>query len=188
MFVLIFCVACRPPDENITPQNAEEITHDTANPYLEQADEAIRALQSGLVNALTSAINEGGPGSAVFICRDEAREIAARVAEETGIAVGRTSHRLRNLQNLPPPWAGAIVQKAAGRKIEEAESHVFDLGDSIAVIKPIGTIGLCTHCHGKSSEIEGEVKQALAKAYPNDSAVGFSAGDLRGWMWAEVAK
>ena len=29
---------------------------------------------------------------------------------------------------------------------------------------------------------------ALAASYPQDQATGFGAGDLRGWMWAEVPK
>jgi hypothetical protein len=188
-FVLILFAACQEPNRNVAPHEAEEMTPDEiAGPYMDRADEAMRALQSGLVQALTTAIAEGGPGSAVNVCRDEAREIAAGVARETDIAVGRTSHRLRNPRNASPSWAEAVVQQTAGRKIKEVQPHVFDLGDRIAVLKPIGTVGLCVNCHGKPSEIEEDVKQALAEAYPNDRATGFSAGDLRGWMWAEVAK
>jgi hypothetical protein len=34
--------------------------------------------------------------------------------------------------------------------------------------------------------IPDEVKQTLAKEYPDDQATGFEEGDLRGWFWIEV--
>jgi hypothetical protein len=187
--VFIMLVACREPHQETATQEIQEMAADEkSNPYIEQGNEAMQMLQSGLVKTLTNEIREGGVGSAIFVCRDEAPKIAAGVTEETKIAVGRTSHRLRNPRNIPPAWAEAIVRQSAGGKMRAAESHVFDLGDTIAILKPINTMGLCTNCHGNTAEMDGEVKRALAKAYPNDQAVGFSVGDLRGWMWAEVTK
>ena len=43
--------------------------------------------------------------------------IAAGVAEERGVGIGRTSHRLRNPDNVPPPWAEDLVA-AAGEWID----------------------------------------------------------------------
>jgi len=186
---LVFSVACGEfRQKNEAPKNQDSVAGENADPYVARAQNALAALQSGLVKALTSAIGEGGPTSAVFVCRDEAPKIAATVTEETQISVGRTSHRLRNPQNAPPPWAEDIVKKAAEAKTEKVESHVLDLGDTIAVLKPINTVGLCTNCHGNSEDLDREVRQALTEAYPDDQATGFAVGDLRGWMWAEVTK
>ena len=156
--------------------------------YAQQAREAMRELQTGLVQALTGELNEGGPASAVHVCRDEAQSITARVAEEKGIALGRTSHRLRNPVNAPRDWARPFVEDGAGKKTSEVEEQLVDVGDRVGVLKPINTVGLCTNCHGQPDEIAPDVKAALADTYPDDRAVGFSVGDLRGWMWAEVPK
>lgn len=186
---LVFGVSCgESRQENEIPKNQATAADDIADSYAERAHNALAALQSGLVKVLTSEIEKGGPAGAVFICRDEAPKIAAAVTEETQIAVGRTSHRLRNPQNAPPSWAEDIVKKASEAKTEEVESHILDLGDTIAVLKPVNTVGLCTNCHGNPEDMDGEVRQALAEAYPEDQATGFAVGDLRGWMWAEVRK
>lgn len=158
------------------------------DPYAEKANEAIRVLQSGLVKALTAELEKGGPEGAVFVCRDEAQAITAKVSEETGITVGRTSHLLRNAANAPREWAKSIVEDGAGKKTSDVEAHTVDLGDKVGVLKPINTLGLCTNCHGQAEEIAPEVRNALDETYPTDRAVGFSVGDLRGWMWAEVGK
>jgi len=65
---------------------------------------------------------------------------------------------------------------------------VVDLGENVGVLRPIGTADTCTHCHGTPSSLGPEVRDVLAKAYPADRATGFAAGDLRGWMWAEVTR
>lgn len=171
-----------------TDKGPEQEADTSLEPYVKQANEAIRALQTGLVKALTRALEEGGPERAVFVCRDEAQRITAQLSEEMGIDVGRTSRRLRNGVNAPREWAKPIVEESAGTKTGEVEPQVIDLGDKVGVLKPINTLGLCTKCHGKVEEIDTEVKKSLAELYPTDRAVGFSAGDLRGWMWAEVFK
>jgi hypothetical protein len=41
-------------------------------------------------------------------------------------------------------------------------------------------------CHGPKEQLIPEVKEQLAKLYPEDSATGFSEGELRGWFWVEL--
>jgi hypothetical protein len=57
----------------------------------------------------------------------------------------------------------------------------------VGVLRPIGTVSLCTTCHGSTSELSADVRERLRALYPQDEAVGFREGDLRGWLWAEVA-
>jgi hypothetical protein len=40
---------------------------------------------------------------------------------------------------------------------------------------------------GMGAKIRKNLGDALSRAYPQDKATGFGPGDLRGWMWAEVA-
>jgi hypothetical protein len=189
-FVVVFSSAFEQAGHDASSQEPMDgaTDDDATGAYVDGANEAIRALQAGLVEALTSEMKEGGPSSAVHLCRDEAQAITAKVSRENGIDAGRTSHRLRNPQNAPPPWAEDVVRESAGRKTNDVGPHVIDLGDRIGVLKPVNTLGLCTNCHGNPDAIAADVKQALAEAYLEDKAVGFAVGDLRGWMWAEVPK
>lgn len=153
-----------------------------------RAVQAMNRLQQALLEKLTTAMREGGPARAVTVCRDEAPVLAARIAREEGIALGRTSHRVRNAANAPRPWASAVVEAAAGAKASSERLRVVDLGDRVGVLRPIGTIEMCTRCHGDAKSVQQNIGRSLEAAYPQDRATGFAAGDLRGWTWAEVPK
>jgi hypothetical protein len=153
-----------------------------------RAEQAMNELQQALLSKLTAAMAGGGPAAAVEVCRTEARAIADAVAKKQGIELGRTSHRLRNPANAPRAWASAIVASGAGVKAAAERLRVVDLGDRVGVLRPIGTAEACTRCHGAADEVHRNIGATLAAAYPQDRATGFAAGDLRGWMWAEVPK
>jgi hypothetical protein len=153
-----------------------------------KAEQAMNELQTALLAKLRSAMEAGGPAAAVEVCRTEARTIADAVALKQGIELGRTSHRVRNSANAPRPWARAIVEGSAGAKAAAEQIRVVDLGERVGVLRPIGTADMCTRCHGAAPDVKRNLGEALTSAYPQDRAVGFAAGDLRGWFWAEVPK
>ena len=85
-FVFVFSVGCQQGrNDTSSPEPENEAAGEDVNAYVEQANEAIRALQSRLVEALTSAMKQGGPPSAVHVCRDEAQAITEHVSQEKGI-------------------------------------------------------------------------------------------------------
>jgi hypothetical protein len=153
-----------------------------------RAEQAMNELQRALLTKLTAAMTSGGPTAAVEVCRTDARTIAESVATAQGLELGRTSHRLRNPANAPRAWARPAVDAAAGSKAASEGLKVFDLGDRVGVLRPIGTAEACTTCHGAPDQVRKNLGTALARAYPQDRATGFAPGDLRGWMWAEVPK
>lgn len=157
-------------------------------PAVARAEAGMNAMQAALMTRLGDEMASGGAASAVTVCRDEAATIAARVAREQGIALGRTSHRLRNPGNAPPPWAAALIRTSAGSKAGAQSVRVFDLGDRVGVVRPIGFAPMCATCHGSPDQIPAPVRAIVAAAYPDDAATAFVPGDLRGWMWAEVTK
>ena len=161
---------------------------DQTTAAVERAGRAMQALQAALITRLGQAMEQGGPRRAIDVCRTEAQSITAKVAAEQGIAIGRTSHRLRSPVNAPPEWAAALVAAAAGRKAADVEPQVIDLGDRVGVLRPLGTAELCTRCHGDAEKVKATIGDLLAASYPTDQAVGFAVGDLRGWAWAEVPK
>lgn len=156
-------------------------------PAVERAEAAMTALQASLLRRLQEATRDGA-GAAVDVCRIEAGAIRDRVVAERALAVGRTSHALRNHANVPPAWASALVTAGAGKRASEVVARVFDLGDKVGVIRPIPMGMLCSNCHGPAEALNAEVRATLQRAYPNDAATGFNEGDLRGWIWAEVSK
>lgn len=148
-----------------------------------QALGARDALFGQLSKRLMTAMQDGGPGAAIQVCRDAAPEIAAKVSEARGVTIGRTSHKLRNPKNQPPTWAADYVGA------ERAENLFLADGDGrMAALLPIRLQQACLACHGDASKLPDPVKTALAEHYPEDQATGFAGGDLRGWFWIEVPK
>jgi hypothetical protein len=149
---------------------------------------AFDAVQATLSGRLMEEMKAGGPSRAVTVCRDEAQALTKKVASESEMALGRTSDRLRNPLNAAPGWARPFVERSAGRKSAAIEPVVVDLGDRIGVLRPIGTAGACTTCHGVADKQPEALRSLLARHYPQDKAVGFAEGDLRGFFWAEVTR
>lgn len=157
-------------------------------PAIAQADGAIGALQQRLGKKLMDELGRGGPPAAVRVCRDEAQTLSSAVATDKGLAVGRTSARLRNPRNAPPAWAQDFIAASEGKRAAEAQAVVVDLGARVGVLRPIPVGAVCLSCHGPSEALAPEVAAELRQGYPEDHATGFREGDLRGFFWAEAPK
>jgi hypothetical protein len=153
---------------------------------VEIADAAIRALQQRLSARLFEEMKKGGPARAIGVCRDEAPALTAEIARIQGVRVGRTSHHLRNPENVSPSWAQRFVESGAGKKAATVEAVVVDLGDRVGVLRPIPTAVPCVQCHGPTERLSPDVRAFIKTAYPKDRAIGFGVGDLRGFIWAEA--
>jgi hypothetical protein len=105
-----------------------------------------------------------------------------------GAKVGRTSARLRNPANAPPAWAADHVARTDGRKAQDVEPRAFDLGASVGLLRPVEIRRRCLHCHEARERLSEGTRAWLSRAYPQDQAVGYALGDLRGFWWAEVPK
>ena len=148
------------------------------------ADGAITMLQQKLAARLGEALAEGGPAGAAVVCSEEAQALTAAAVRESGLAVGRTSHRIRNPTNAPPSWARPHVDAAV--RAGAGEPLVVRLDDRVGVLRPIVVAAPCLQCHGAPERIDPTVRETLRAAYPDDRATGFVEGDLRGFFWAEA--
>jgi len=149
-----------------------------------QRDRALAArdaLFGELFRTLQATMTRGGPEAAIAVCRERAPEIAARVSTEHGLRIGRTSFRLRNPDNRPPPWAEPWIE----RHLEEP-LHLAGPRGELGVLLPIRTAAPCLACHGPADRLAPGVAAALDRIYPDDRGTGFAEGDLRGWFWVEV--
>ena len=194
--LLLLTIAATIAGASLATSHAQEPAHGrlageipaTLHPAVARAEQVMNAMQAALLTRLRDQIASGGPASAVQVCRDEAQVITSRVAREQGIAMGRTSHALRNPANAAPAWAATLVRDTAGSTAATQGLRVFDLGDRVGVVRPIGFVDMCASCHGAPAALPPAIRDVLATSYPRDAAVGFAPGDLRGWMWAEVTK
>ena len=155
---------------------------------LSRADLIVASLQDALLRELTEKTRAGGPAFAIKSCHIDVIGIIQRIGRQEGVAAGRTSDRLRSRANAPLPWAAALVTANAGRRAADVPGFVVDLGNKVGVLRPIAERPMCAACHGAANKLEPPVRAALRDRYPQDQAVGFADGEIRGWFWVEMPK
>jgi hypothetical protein len=168
-------------DAPAVPTGSADIPSGSSSAAKERALKARDALFDRLLSELTAAMFTGGPSAAIEVCSQKAPQIAASVGKEQGVAIGRTSFRLRNPANQPPEWATQFVEERV------AQPQFVELeGGGTGAFLPIRLKAFCLACHGPKEHLGKDVRERLAELYPDDRATGFRSGDLRGWFWVEV--
>ncbi len=142
---------------------------------------AKEALFTKLSGRLMEAMSSQGPAAAISVCQKEASQIAAEVSAEHNLRIGRTGVRLRNPNNESPGWAKQLTDN----KSDTPQFVILD-NDNAAALLPIKLQAQCLMCHGPKEQIAPVIQDQLAKLYPDDTATGFSEGELRGWFWIEM--
>jgi len=153
---------------------------------VEEARSLVKAFGSDLKHVLKTSMKSGGPIKALEECNIQAGPIAKKNSSLSGWNIGRTSLKVRNESNLPDEWESTILRqfekrKAAGENVKTMEySERVKEGDKLVYryMKPIPTVGLCVTCHG--GNMSAEITHKVQSLYPNDQAIGFTAGDIRG--------
>lgn len=141
--------------------------------------EDLLPFKQALMGALKSGL-EDGPVAAVEACNLIAPGLPGAQAAR-GFEVGRASDRLRNPDNLPPDWVEPVLDgMLAGTVPAEPRAVALDDGRR-GWVEPIRVAPLCLQCHGDA--VEDDVAAAIDARYPDDQALGYAAGDLRGVFW-----
>jgi hypothetical protein len=156
---------------------------------LTQSRAVTQAMLKELGQKLQSSMAEGGAINAIGVCHLQAPDIANRASTNSQAKISRVGTRARNpVMGVPNDWqAKALAQfdaaLARGEKpadIEFAETVNTVSGKEFHFAKPIVLQPMCVSCHGSPEQISPEVKAKLNELYPNDKAVGFQPGQLRG--------
>lgn len=160
----------------------------------EWVDEARRKsaqLGSGLTDALREALVSRGPSGGVEVCNIRAPEIAGRISDDR-IEVGRTALRVRNPANAPDAWEREVLERFKSELANGADPASLEAWTTVETdgrprgrwMKAIPTAALCTTCHGE--QIAPELARTINRIYPDDQAIGFRPGELRGAFTATI--
>lgn len=141
-----------------------------------------------LLTMVQAEIEKGSFSGAIDACSDKAPKMAAQASQSTGWAIRRVSLKNRNPKATPDTWEKDALQDfdkraLAGENPATLEKVEFvNEGNTrtLRYIKALPTQGLCLNCHGAPESISPEVKAQIAKTYPNDLAVGYREGQVRG--------
>ncbi|HMS27097.1 MAG TPA: DUF3365 domain-containing protein [Burkholderiaceae bacterium] len=150
-----------------------------------------------LLQVLTEEIAKGGPASAVEVCNVKAPQMAKAASEQTGWTIKRVSLQNRNPKAVPDAWERAVLEDfdkraAAGESpatLEKGELINSDAnGKEYRYMRALPVGSICLTCHGTADKLNADVKTKLQLLYPNDKAVGYTVGQLRGAMTIRKAQ
>lgn len=169
------------------PSQAQRSGQAPVEALAQKAREAAVTLGDRLRSELGAAIKSKGAVSAIAFCQTFSPDLTTTAADEFGFEVVRTSLRLRNPENAPDDWELKVLQlfqaKIAGGtdplRLEHYEVTTTAEGEKLfRYMKPIMTTELCLGCHG--NDVKQDVKAEIARYYPEDKALGYKLGELRG--------
>ncbi|MCW7504312.1 MULTISPECIES: DUF3365 domain-containing protein [Leptospira] len=138
--------------------------------------------KSNLQKKLSTALSEGGTTSAIPFCKQNALGFTANMGKANHVILKRVTDRPRNVNNLLSPEEVLVFKEIQKQKSSEGvfPSRVVSSHENVKVYVPIPLMGQCVACHGKKEEMSTETKTTLNKLYPNDLAINYQVGDLRG--------
>ncbi len=180
-------------------QAAEGLAPAAIDPLLAERipvyNETAKNLAHAMINELKTAVAEKGLVEGMDVCRQKVKSIAKPLLEGKSFTLRRVSLKNRNENNVPDAWETEMLtafeaRKSAGEdpaKITAAKVSDENGVKTVRYLKAIPTQEMCLACHGE--HLAPTLTEKLKELYPNDKAVGFKVGDIRGaFSFTEVVK
>lgn len=153
---------------------------------VQEAKKITKAFGGALKKELKTAMKAGGPINALDVCNTKATPIANDAAKEFNATISRVSLKNRNPDNVPNDWQKAVLEDfdaraAKGESVKKmgfSEIVEHDGKKQLRFMKALPTGGVCLECHGSS--IEADVLAKITELYPEDNAIGYEKGQVRG--------
>ena len=144
-------------------------------------------LANRLKAPLQTALAAGGPMSALEVCQTVAPAIGHDLSATYEGEVGRTALRVRNPANAPDAFERRVLAAFAAEAAKGVDVSSLEHAEIIAengrrVFRYMKAIPMlqtpCGSCHGVS--IAPDLLRGIQARYPQDAAVGFVPGEMRG--------
>lgn len=146
-----------------------------------QADSIATVSQMILLQNVAGAIQKGGIDYAVEFCNIQAMPLTDSIADHLKVYIQRLSDKNRNPDNAIQTQMDSIAWEKM--KSEKTDFTKQDKNGEVYYYKPILiAMPTCIKCHGGKNDISESTQKIINQKYPNDKAVGYQMGDLRG-MW-----
>lgn len=159
------------------------------NPLEEQTeiDDAILATQQLLVGKLISHVDGENLDAAVHFCAKNAQTLTDSMSQVSGYQIRRISPKNRNELNALNADDKLAFSHFENSLASGTLDKFFVPENQNAYYTPI-LLGmpLCLQCHGKAEDRNPQAYALIQQYYPNDKAINYDLGALRG-MWKVTA-
>ncbi len=160
----------------------------------EQAQSFIKDLNTEVKGRLGKAIkNSGYDGAVIMANKQGGYTIASEMMKQNeGLIIRRVSFKNRNPNNIPDAYESRMLHlmekdHANGTLKVYYEDLTTTSGEkTYKYMEPIIIKELCLHCHDTKDAIEPEVLVQIKRLYPNDKAMDYKTGDLRGAIFVTL--
>jgi hypothetical protein len=184
---LIVLVACSKKEEEPIPEpiiKAEQRTYsESEQRYLAIGDSITTLAAEKLKGELMKAISEGGYEHAIQFCNLNALSFTSIVVDGTSMTIKRASDDFRNPKNRPDDLEkGVIFDYTYDVHVGEAPQPLLLTAEGkLHYFKPIIVQSFCLSCHGTpGEELSKDLYAKIKELYPEDTAIRYKSGDLRG--------
>ncbi len=195
MFALLFAACSQPKDTQLAESKTQTAQkpappramspEDTAK-YMELGDDLVSTSKQVISTALVDAMEKGGVKYAATFCNAAAYPLLDSLSKAHHATIRRVSDKPRNPKDAmddEEQKVFALFKAKAQQPDAEAMPIVTQTNDStISFYKPIKiSMPTCLKCHGEvGKDVKTDDYAVLKALYPNDNAVGYKQGDLRG--------
>jgi mono/diheme cytochrome c family protein len=144
---------------------------------------------------MTAAMQQGGPMAAIETCSiiglPLTRELAQR--QDAPIEVKRATDRARNPENRADSeelralaYFAAALERGEELPADHVQKVVREGQSYLRYYQPLTVAARCLACHGDGAAMDEGLRSTLARRYPEDRALGYREGDLRGVFRLEI--
>ncbi len=183
----MFSLGCNSSDK---PENIKQKT--VSNVTQGELQNVSKLLISGfmvnLKGELMKAVKEGGVANAISVCQIKAPQVTDSFSQEKW-SIKRVTEKPRNHLNKADAHEQEILGFFADtlKKLEFFDEWTDPENKTgYTYYQPINMGKFCLKCHGDSKAIEEKVALALQDKYPDDKAINYAAGDLRGMFVVSI--
>jgi Protein of unknown function (DUF3365) len=184
MFIAISCSRNTPEAKTVRGEPIPDSV------YTKKGNAIVALTFDTLRNSLLNAISTHGMDGAITFCNENAYSLTTTYSDS--VVVRRTALRYRNPDNIPDSLEQSILDEINTNLLSGGKPETKVVRHSskkeIHFFKPILMQPMCLNCHGTpGKQIQNTTLASIQQLYPDDRAVDFKEGDLRG-VWHIVFK
>jgi cytochrome c len=176
------------------PEKPRPMSPEDSAKYMERGDDLVSTSKQTISTALVNAMEKGGVKYAAQFCNVAAYPIVDSLSQANGARIRRVSDKPRNPKDAMDQEELKVFSFFK-EKIKQPDAEMMPVlmqtnDSTVSYYSPIKiSMPTCFKCHGEvGKEVKNEDYATLKKLYPDDNAVGYKQGDLRGMYTIRFVK
>jgi hypothetical protein len=182
-----FLISCdQTPQKSQHKETVGKLSDSILQNYKQKGREVTKSSFQVLSSALLSAIESQGIPHALKFCNLQAIPLTDSLAEAYKVEVSRVSIKNRNTLNMADSLDLVFLELMQQNLIlhkKTSDTIVMSVDGALTYMSPIIIAPPCLQCHGMpETDIKSQNLSLIKTLYPDDKAIGYQLGELRG-MW-----